>query len=53
MLIKSRQHFRAGFEPIASHIVMCGGDGVTSSDLQLFTCKYRPKPMYPFEPARP
>ena len=53
VLIKSRQHFRAGFEPIASHIVMCDGDGVTSSDLQLFTYTNRPKPMYPFEPARP
>ena len=29
VLIKSRQHFRAGFEPIAKHIVMCDGDGCT------------------------
>ena len=36
VLIKSRQHFRAGFEPIARHIVLCDGDGVTSSDLSLF-----------------
>ena len=28
VLIKSRQHFRAGFEPIARHIVLCDGDGV-------------------------
>ena len=33
VLIKSRQHFRAGFEPIARHIVLCDGDGCTSSDL--------------------
>jgi microcystin degradation protein MlrC len=51
VLIKSRQHFRAGFEPIARHIVMCDGDGVTSSDLKLFTYKRRPRPLYPFEPA--
>ncbi len=50
VLIKSRQHFRAGFEPIAKHIVMCDGDGVTSSDLRLFTYKNRRKPLYPFEP---
>lgn len=49
VLIKSRQHFRAGFEPIARHIVMCDGDGVTSSDLRLFTYKNRPTPLYPFE----
>jgi microcystin degradation protein MlrC len=49
VLIKSRQHFRAGFEPIARHIVMCDGDGCTSSDLRLFTYRKRPKPLYPFE----
>src|SRR5688572_29472154 len=49
VLIKSRQHFRAGFEPIARHIVLCDGDGVTSSDLNLFTYRNRRKPLYPFE----
>ncbi|PWU20687.1 MAG: ABC transporter substrate-binding protein [Candidatus Rokuibacteriota bacterium] len=49
VLIKSRQHFRAGFEPIARHIVLCDGDGVTSSDLRLFTYNSRPRPLYPFE----
>ena len=49
VLIKSRQHFRAGFEPIVRHIVMCDGDGCTSSDLRLFTYRNRPKPLYPFE----
>ena len=51
VLIKSRQHFRAGFEPIARHIIMCDGDGCTSSDLRLFTYRNRPKPLYPFEDA--
>ena len=49
VLIKSRQHFRAGFEPIARHIVLCDGDGVTSSDLKLFTYRNRRRPLYPFE----
>jgi microcystin degradation protein MlrC len=49
VLIKSRQHFRAGFEPIARHIVLCDGDGVTSSDLRLFTYRRRPRPLFPFE----
>ena len=51
VLIKSRQHFRAGFEPIARHIVMCDGDGCTSSDLRIFTFRNRRKPLYPFEDA--
>jgi microcystin degradation protein MlrC len=50
VLIKSRQHFRAGFESIARHIVLCDGDGVTSSDLKLFDYKQRRRPLYPFEP---
>jgi microcystin degradation protein MlrC len=49
VLIKSRQHFRAGFEPIARHIVLCDGDGVTSSDLSLFDYRNRRRPLYPFE----
>ena len=49
VLIKSRQHFRAGFEPIARHIVLCDGDGVTSSDLKLFDYRKRRRPLYPFE----
>jgi microcystin degradation protein MlrC len=49
VLIKSRQHFRAGFGPIARHIVLCDGEGVTSSDLGLFTYRRRPSPLYPFE----
>ena len=51
VLIKSRQHFRAGFEPIARHIVLCDGDGCTSSDLNLFTFRNRRRPLYPFENA--
>jgi microcystin degradation protein MlrC len=49
VLIKSRQHFRAGFEPIARHIVLCDGDGVTSSDLRLFSYRNRRRPLFPFE----
>lgn len=50
VLIKSRQHFRAGFEPIAGHIVMCDGAGCTSSDMSQFRFERRRKPLYPFEP---
>jgi len=49
VLIKSRQHFRAGFEPIARHIVMCDGDGCTASDLALFKYDHIRRPLYPFD----
>jgi microcystin degradation protein MlrC len=50
VLLKSRQHFRAAFEPIARHVVLCDGDGATSSDLRLFDYQRRRRPLYPFEP---
>ncbi|MDP2628059.1 MAG: M81 family metallopeptidase [Candidatus Rokubacteria bacterium] len=43
----------SGYVATAAYEEMCDGDGVTSSDLHLFTYTNRPKPMYPFEPARP
>src|SRR3546814_7626277 len=36
ILIKSRQHFRAGFEPIAKDVVMVSGPGTCTSDYSLF-----------------
>ena len=55
LLIKSRQHFRAGFAPIARHIVLLSGPGVTSSDYGRFRWTRVPRPLYPLdlEMARP
>ena len=50
VLIKSRQHFRAGFEPIAKHIVECQGQGVTAADFALFPFKNLKRPIYPLDP---
>jgi microcystin degradation protein MlrC len=49
LLIKSRHHFRAGFEPIAKHIVYLAGPGVTSSDYGLFQFNNIPRPIYPLD----
>jgi microcystin degradation protein MlrC len=51
LLIKSRHHFRAGFEPIAAHIVYLAGSGVTSSDYSLFPFNKIPRPIYPVDPG--
>src|SRR3546814_9193803 len=40
ILIKSRQHFRAGFEPIAKDVVMVSGPGHCTSDYSLFPWKH-------------
>ena len=49
MLIKSRVHFRAGFESITSNIIMAAGPGVCSSDYSQFNFSRLPKPMFPFD----
>jgi microcystin degradation protein MlrC len=49
ILVKSRQHFRAGFEAIASHIVLAAGPGVCSSDYAQFDFKRLVKPMFPLD----
>ena len=53
VLIKSRQHFRAGFEPIAKDIVLVAGPGVCSSDYDLFPFQHIPRPIYPLDPDTP
>ena len=35
IMLKSRIHYRAGFKPIAAHIVECAGAGVTNADLSV------------------
>lgn len=53
VLIKSRQHFRAGFEPIAREIVMLAGPGTTTSDYSLFPWRKLRRPIYPLDPDIP
>ena len=47
ILIKSRQHFRAGFEPLIRHVVMVSGPGITTSDYGLYPWKRVRRPIYP------
>jgi microcystin degradation protein MlrC len=49
ILVKSRQHFRAGFESIASHIVLAAGPGVCSSDYAQFDFKRLLRPIFPLD----
>ena len=50
VLIKSRQHFRAGFEPMSKGIVLVSGPGCCSSDYSLFPWKNLRRPVYPLDP---
>ena len=49
ILVKSRQHFRAGFEPIAKHIILAAGPGVCSSDYDQFNFENITRPIYPLD----
>ena len=49
LVVKSRQHFRAAFEPIAKHIVEVAGPGVCSSDYDLFPFEKLRRPIYPLD----
>ena len=49
ILIKSRQHFRAGFEALARHIILAAGPGVCSSDYAQFEFEHVPRPIFPLD----
>jgi microcystin degradation protein MlrC len=50
VMLKSRVHFRAGFQDLAKGIVECEGVGVCTSDYsQLIFNKVR-RPIYPLDP---
>jgi len=49
ILIKSRQHFRAGFDPILKDVVMVSGPGICTSDYGLFPWKNVRRPIYPLD----
>jgi microcystin degradation protein MlrC len=50
LLLKSRIHYRAGFKPIARHIVECNGIGVTGSDYSQFSFEKIRRPIFPLDP---
>ena len=50
ILIKSRQQFRAGFEPILKYVVMVSGPGICTSDYSLFPWQNVRRPIYPLDP---
>jgi microcystin degradation protein MlrC len=50
LMLKSRIHYRAGFKPIASHIVECHGAGVTNADMSVYSYTRLQRPSYPLDP---
>jgi microcystin degradation protein MlrC len=51
--VKSMQHFRAAFEPIAGRVLICDSGALASPDLTKFTFSRVPRPVYPLDPDTP
>ena len=47
--LKSSQHFRAGFEPIAAHVVTADSPGLTTLDLTTFPYRRVERPVWPLD----
>jgi microcystin degradation protein MlrC len=49
IMLKSRIHYRAGFRPIAAHVIECAGAGVTNADLSVYDYRKLRRPIYPLD----
>ena len=49
IMLKSRLHYQAAFDPIAADIIECAGQGVCSSDYSQFPFKNLKRPIYPLD----
>lgn len=48
--LKSSQHFRAGFEPIAEQIITADSPGLTTLKIEVFPRERSPRPAWPLDP---
>jgi microcystin degradation protein MlrC len=51
LVVKSRGHFRAGYEPFAKEIVEVDCPGAASPNLSWFEYRHIPRPMFPLDPV--
>ncbi|MCC6991526.1 MAG: MlrC C-terminal domain-containing protein, partial [Acidobacteria bacterium] len=49
LMLKSRVHWRAGFQPIAKSVVECAGTGVCTSDYGVLDFRHVRRPIYPLD----
>jgi microcystin degradation protein MlrC len=47
--LKSQQHFRAAFEPIAARVIVCDSGALCSPDLRILPFRQVPRPIYPLD----
>ncbi len=49
LVLKSRGHFRAAYEPFSKEVIEVDAPGLTSPHLNLFTFRNIPRPIWPFD----
>jgi microcystin degradation protein MlrC len=49
LVLKSRIHYRAGFEALGKHTLTCDGTGVTTSDNSLLDFRHVRRPIFPLD----
>jgi microcystin degradation protein MlrC len=49
VVVKSTQHFRMGFDAIASAVVYCDAPGSLNSDLSRLPFRHLPRPIWPMD----
>lgn len=49
VVVKSTQHFQAGFAPLASSIVYCDAPGTTTNDFRTLPYRNARRPVYPLD----
>jgi len=50
IVLKSMQHFRAAFEPIANKIIVCESGALCTTDVKKLPYQNVPRPIYPLDP---
>jgi len=48
--LKSMQHFRAAFEPIAENVIVCDSGALCTTDVAKLPYQNVPRPIYPLDP---
>jgi microcystin degradation protein MlrC len=49
VVLKSQQHFRAAFAPIAAHVIVCDSGALCSPDLRRLPFHRVPRPIFPLD----
>ena len=49
MVVKSSQHFRAAFEPIAGEVIVCDSGALCAPDCTVLPYQKVPRPIFPLD----